>query len=907
MKLADRTVEIHSTGIESASRFNIAQTSKMFKILSDSLYSDKVMAVIRELSTNAHDSHIAANNPNPFKVTLPSNTNANFSVRDFGTGLSQSDMEHLYTTYGASNKNESNDFTGCLGLGSKSPFAYTKSFVTTSYFNGDQFTYIAAIDETGVPALNLLSHKKTTEPNGLEISFAVKTYDFGEFRTKAMRIYHYFKNKPIVNGGGAEFKNHSYSETNVPISGKNWRVCRLSESQDKFPNRWNNVSSGVVAIMGNIAYPVTTDLIIGQEGATQEISEQIAKWNRVFGKEDIKNWKGFLKEILNAGLYLELDFNIGELEMDVSREGLQYTKAVLKTIRQKTQDIYLDMKDQFTQKIQAAKTKVEANRQYHTLDAISSGWGVGASWVDPSGKSHSIGQDIVYVLPKNKSLFVVNYKAATWRSKRLICSTSQMDQDTFCIGRSRTHYSRNQSVRNPTVFFISDIKSEELAKKVAIRYCNDNGCYAYLMIDTVDHSKVEKGFDELREDVGETNILKVSDYKHLLVSSVRKSSTKKGTKSGSISDQEIFLILGDSTNDRQLLSEKPINDSKTLRTLSQDNLDSLILESQIVYVPITRYAPSGREYPELHAIRDVDLTSIIPKKQKIYAIKDSAVAPMIKNGYKLVDFNTFLMSTIKNTYSKHLSDTNNLSPLVDLCKGINSRSPCTIRSYRYQSDKLRIDRVFLYFAINTFGLDYKKHLGVTLTKIVDTTMVIDFFANTIHEEQFGIQRLDGKAYLEHITRLLIDIGLTSVDSPAIVKAFLLRDRINNLLESLYNRIVATDEKTKAKDDLVAELTAKITDRPVYNLGRWYEIDYLIDTLKKELDKNPLLRYIVFSGTRSEELRALKNHTSPLSQCFVDYDFANVFNVVVEPVSGNYLTADTQDQIETLRKQIGSIV
>ena len=86
MKLADRTVEIHSTGIESASRFNIAQTSKMFKILSDSLYSDKVMAVIRELSTNAHDSHIAANNPNPFKVTLPSNTNANFSVRDFGTG-----------------------------------------------------------------------------------------------------------------------------------------------------------------------------------------------------------------------------------------------------------------------------------------------------------------------------------------------------------------------------------------------------------------------------------------------------------------------------------------------------------------------------------------------------------------------------------------------------------------------------------------------------------------------------------------------------------------------------------------------------------------------------------------------------------------------------------------------------
>ena len=54
MKLADRTVEIHSNGVDTSNQFSIAQTSKMFKILSDSLYSDKVMAVIRELSTNAN-------------------------------------------------------------------------------------------------------------------------------------------------------------------------------------------------------------------------------------------------------------------------------------------------------------------------------------------------------------------------------------------------------------------------------------------------------------------------------------------------------------------------------------------------------------------------------------------------------------------------------------------------------------------------------------------------------------------------------------------------------------------------------------------------------------------------------------------------------------------------------------
>lgn len=64
MKLADRTVETHSSGITSSSGFNIAQTSKMFKILSDSLYSDKIMAVIREISTNAQDAHIESGNKN---------------------------------------------------------------------------------------------------------------------------------------------------------------------------------------------------------------------------------------------------------------------------------------------------------------------------------------------------------------------------------------------------------------------------------------------------------------------------------------------------------------------------------------------------------------------------------------------------------------------------------------------------------------------------------------------------------------------------------------------------------------------------------------------------------------------------------------------------------------------------
>ena len=138
----------------------------------------------------------------PFEVSLPCNGDPNFTIRDYGTGLSQQDMEELYTTYGASNKNDSNDFTGCLGLGSKSPFAYTKSFTTASYFNGKCYTYVAAMDEAGVPSLSLFGITDTDEPNGIEISFAVSQSDLGRvLRQGKKRVYHYFKNHPVVKGG----------------------------------------------------------------------------------------------------------------------------------------------------------------------------------------------------------------------------------------------------------------------------------------------------------------------------------------------------------------------------------------------------------------------------------------------------------------------------------------------------------------------------------------------------------------------------------------------------------------------------------------------------------------------------------------------------------------------------------
>ena len=53
--------------------FQIANSGTAFKVLSDSLYSDKEMAVAREIICNAVDAHIAGNIPDPIEITLKQN------------------------------------------------------------------------------------------------------------------------------------------------------------------------------------------------------------------------------------------------------------------------------------------------------------------------------------------------------------------------------------------------------------------------------------------------------------------------------------------------------------------------------------------------------------------------------------------------------------------------------------------------------------------------------------------------------------------------------------------------------------------------------------------------------------------------------------------------------------------
>ncbi len=243
MKLAEQTREVTKYGVEQESEFDMANNAFAFDLLSSKIYQDVPLAIVRELSTNALDSHIEAGNPErPFYIKLPNSLDYTFSIRDYGTGISPEDIQAVYKTYFKSTKRDSDNVTGCLGLGSKTPFAYGDQFLVTSYYNGIKYMYSAYKNTNGIPNISLLDTDPTTEHNGLELSFQVKPGDIASFKAAADKVYYWFEVKP----DGYDFAN-TFSKATAAYAVDNAVL---------YTDTNHILTETINVLMGNICYPV---------------------------------------------------------------------------------------------------------------------------------------------------------------------------------------------------------------------------------------------------------------------------------------------------------------------------------------------------------------------------------------------------------------------------------------------------------------------------------------------------------------------------------------------------------------------------------------------------------------------------------------------------------------------------
>lgn len=351
MKLERKGNPVAISGAQSGPKsFNIAGTRIAFNILSSGLYNDKIRAIIRELSCNAWDAHVmAAKRDVPFEIHLPTDFEPTFSIKDFGTGLNPAaeyvyqleeietpygkqfgekrigklkagqklkkdqiikcvdEVEDLYCTYFSSNKNDSNEVIGAMGLGSKSPFCYCEGFTIINRYNGITRIYSAFIGESGTPEVVLQDTTATPDViNGLEVTFPVKQSDIWEFENKAKLALEFFTPRPLLN-----------IDIEIPTPTYTIRtdVWGMRVANDKI--------TGLRAIQGNVQYSVGNI----DESKMTEDQKKIAE------------------------LPLDIFFPIGQLAVAASRETLQLDETTVINILSMMDRIYSSMLEEVKKKI----------------------------------------------------------------------------------------------------------------------------------------------------------------------------------------------------------------------------------------------------------------------------------------------------------------------------------------------------------------------------------------------------------------------------------------------------------------------------------------------------------------------------------------------------------------------------
>lgn len=305
----------------------------LLSILRDKLYSDKIYAVVREYSTNAVDAHVEAGCPErPIRVTLPTQWDMSFRVRDFGYGLSEEDVRTLYVKYGASTKRATNDAIGQLGLGCKSGFAYGESFMVVSFYGGTKNTYNAYIDESGVGKIALMESVESDEPSGVEIIIPVRRSDVQTFRARAMRTFRFFDVKPEVIGC-------SEWERDIEAFEQGFLLKGVDEQTGKLDWAINTTLGNAFAVMGNIAYPIESD-----------------KLPQLSNKDEYL----FCCPLL-------LRFPIGALSIAANREALEYTASTRKAILEKARSIHKTVVGRINKEIEGATSLLEAKKLWQNL------------------------------------------------------------------------------------------------------------------------------------------------------------------------------------------------------------------------------------------------------------------------------------------------------------------------------------------------------------------------------------------------------------------------------------------------------------------------------------------------------------------------------------------------------------
>lgn len=270
-------------------------------MVSKNLYSNPIGSFIRELTSNAVDANVDANVNSPILIHMYIEDDIYFiEFKDNGVGMSPTTFKDIYMSWFNSDKRNTNDKIGGWGLGSKSPFAYQDSFEIITVFDNIKYHYIFA-NEQPVPTATLLLEEQTDEPNGTTIRVEVNDEDTYKIHNECKKQLVYFDNVYV--------KNELYFYDN------NFKI--YESDTYKLRNKDFPYGNEMHISLGQVAYPI--------------------------------NWN--VLDIEPVYIPVAIKFDIGELEVTLSREELNYTDDVKTKILEKVRIVETSIIEKYKEQL----------------------------------------------------------------------------------------------------------------------------------------------------------------------------------------------------------------------------------------------------------------------------------------------------------------------------------------------------------------------------------------------------------------------------------------------------------------------------------------------------------------------------------------------------------------------------
>jgi len=323
MKLQESKFESTIMGAEKEMTFSIeSENSVIFDILRDKMYSNKIAAVCREVSSNCRDANRENNSGDKSIKIIIAEPNEYLSITDMaivfqdsGVGITPDRMESIFLKYGASTKRDTNSQTGGFGLGAKTPFAYNDTFTVITVCDDSngvrkEYTYNAMIDSTRKGKMVLFDSETTDKETGTKIIVPIQESDRDSFERECYKATCLWDTKP-------EYLNFNVYEpefVNVLEDSEEIKDIYIKKEEGS-TSILNGMNKGFVLLIDGIPYPIKDMSLIGTY-------------------------------ILPVDGICFIPFKNGELTIAANRETVQYDEETVKLIRKKLSSLKKVLVDQ---------------------------------------------------------------------------------------------------------------------------------------------------------------------------------------------------------------------------------------------------------------------------------------------------------------------------------------------------------------------------------------------------------------------------------------------------------------------------------------------------------------------------------------------------------------------------------